>query len=295
MVVLPTRRLGENGSVTDVKAVWDVAPEASSETHSRFDRSNLGTAFLRGAAGYLALTMVMLGLGWFITHVLADSVGRWDQSVNEWFANHRSGVWNDTTGSASSSVNTEPAIGLAFIVAVVLGFRHRWREATFVVFALVLEVLVFLSVTFVVARERPDVLRLDATPSTSSFPSGHTAAATVLLIGVAVVVFWCTSNRAVRVTCLTAAIALVALVAFGRVYRGLHHPTDVVAGALLGLACLWISSYATSVLWPRRSFHTDQTAGTTNQRSLSRGERGDDGRGSGSFRKDTAGWADPTA
>ena len=286
--------------MTDAKAVWGVAPQTStqdtsSQARPRFDRSELRPFLIRFGAGYLALVMVMLGVGFLLTHLLADSIGRWDQSVNEWFADRRAGAWNDTTGFATSAVNTEPAIAIAFVIAVVLGVLHRWREAAFVVLALVLEVMVFLSVTFVVARDRPDVVRMNSTPSTSSFPSGHTAAATVLLIGLAVVVFWGTRRRTVRVACLTTAVLLVVLVAVGRVYRGLHHPTDVVAGALLGLACLWISGYATAALWPQKSFRNDQTAGMTDHRSLTRGEARDNRRSGGAFGQDAPGWADPAA
>ena len=281
--------------MTDVEAVWDVAPEGAEKPRRRFDRSQLQPFLLRFGVGYLALTIVMLGVGYLLTDVLSGSVGRWDQSVNEWFANRRSMVWSDTTGFATSAVNTEPAIGIAMVIAAVLGLCRRWREAAFVVLALVLEVLVFLSVTFVVARPRPDVIRLNSTPSTSSFPSGHTAAATVLLVGVTVVVFWCTSRRAWRAACVTTAILLVVLVGFGRVYRGLHHPTDVVVGALLGLACLCISSYATAALWPRRPFHNDPTTGTTDRLSVTRGGASDNRRGSGSFGQDAPGWADPAA
>jgi len=38
--------------------------------------------------------------------------------------------------------------------------------------------------------------------------------------------------------------ALAVMVAFARVYRGLHYPSDVFAGALLGLACLTIAGVA---------------------------------------------------
>jgi undecaprenyl-diphosphatase len=241
------------------------------------------------------MTIVMLGIGLLLTYVLADSVGRWDQSVNEWIADQRSSVGNDTTGFATSAVNTGPAVAIAAVITVVLGLRHRWREAAFVVLALVLEVTVFLSVTFAVARPRPDVVRMNSTPTTSSFPSGHTAAATVLLIGVAVVVFWCTSRRTVRAACLTTAVLLIVLVAIGRVYRGLHHPTDVVAGALLGLVCLWISACATAVLWPQKSFRNDRTAGMTDHRSAIRGEASDNRRSGGAFGQDAPGWADPAA
>jgi undecaprenyl-diphosphatase len=43
------------------------------------------------------------------------------------------------------------------------------------------------------------------------------------------------------------AVVIVAAVGLGRVYRGLHHPSDVVAGLLLGVACLWVAAMAVRI------------------------------------------------
>jgi membrane-associated phospholipid phosphatase len=48
------------------------------------------------------------------------------------------------------------------------------------------------------------------------------------------------------------AIAVAGFVGFARVYRGLHHPTDVFIGALLGLACLGIAAVAVRAVRDRR-------------------------------------------
>ncbi|MFD3620565.1 phosphatase PAP2 family protein [Streptomyces sp. NPDC058676] len=66
-------------------------------------------------------------------------------------------------------------------------------------------------------RERPD---------SSSFPSGHTAAAVGFTAAVAAVWPWAGMACAVP----------TALVAYERVHSGAHYPSDVVAGALIGLA-----------------------------------------------------------
>ena len=194
--------------------------------------------------GYVTLMGVMLSTGFVLTHVLDSSVGRWDESVNQWFAVHRTGFWNEATGTATSFVNTLPAIALAAVITGVLAVRRRWREAVMLVLALTLELVVFLSVNWVVSRPRPQVPRLNATPSTSSFPSGHTAAATVLLAGVAIIVTCCTRKTVLRVTCFVLAILGATLIGFARVYRGMHHPTDVFAGALLGAMCLGVAVLA---------------------------------------------------
>ncbi len=62
-------------------------------------------------------------------------------------------------------------------------------------------------------------------PSTSSFPSGH-----------ATVSFACATVLALAVPRLrTPLFALAALIAYSRVYVGVHYPADVLAGAALGV------------------------------------------------------------
>jgi len=196
------------------------------------------------ALGYVVLVAALLLVGFTLTHPLNGYVGKWDESVNRWFVDHRTARWNTTTAAATWVVNTVPAIGVAAVITAVLAAFKRFREAVMLLIALALELLVFLSVTFVVARPRPNVPRLNATPSTSSFPSGHTAAATVLFAGLAIIVTCCTANMASRViACIFAVVATIA-VGFARVYRGLHHPTDVVIGGLLGAACLIVAIQA---------------------------------------------------
>jgi membrane-associated phospholipid phosphatase len=135
-------------------------------------------------------------------------------------------------------------IAVAAVVVALLALRRRWREAALLTIALALEITVFLSVTFVVDRPRPAVPRLNSTPSTGSFPSGHTAAATVLFVGIALIITCLTPNTVARVLSFVVAVAFAATVGFARVYRGLHYPSDVVVGALLGLACLTIAVIA---------------------------------------------------
>ena len=105
---------------------------------------------------------------------------------------------------------------------------------------------------------------MNSTPSTSSFPSGHTAAATVLFVGIVLIATWDIRRTWVRVLTIALAVIATMVVGFGRVYRGMHHPTDVTVGALLGVACLTVAILAVPA-WER---------GNRRAHGLGRGEPG---------------------
>jgi membrane-associated phospholipid phosphatase len=137
-------------------------------------------------------------------------------------------------------------------VLVVLALRWklgRWYESWVVVAAIAGELLVFLAVTATVQRERPPVERLDPAPPTSSFPSGHTAAALALYGCVALVVLFSWPGVRSRLFAVLL-FAVPVVVGTSRLYRGMHYPSDVLFGAIGG--GLWLLLVVTTLL-PRRS------------------------------------------
>ncbi|MFE5191976.1 phosphatase PAP2 family protein [Streptomyces sp. NPDC056628] len=75
---------------------------------------------------------------------------------------------------------------------------------------------------------------VDDRPDSSSFPSGHTAAAVAFTAAIAPA--W----PAVGAACAVPA----AMVAVERVQSGAHYPSDVAAGAAIGLASAWLTRLA---------------------------------------------------
>jgi undecaprenyl-diphosphatase len=102
-----------------------------------------------------------------------------------------------------------------------------------------------------VHRPRPDVVQLDAAPPTSSFPSGHTAAAIALYGCLAILLLVIFARRPAAQVAAFLLFAVPVVVGLSRLYRGMHYPTDVIIGALGG--GLWLLVVITTLLPARRT------------------------------------------
>ena len=206
---------------------------------------------LRLAAGVVVLWGLLSLIGLAVTHLLVHSAGfhAADLSVDKWFAGHRTGALNVVTYIGTTMAQTTTAIGVTVVVVLLLRWRlGRWHESGIFITIMAGELLIFLALTFAIHEARPPVARLDAAPPTSSFPSGHTAAALALYGGIAIMVLWVYGRR--RATWIAAGILLLVPVYVGvsRLYRGMHYPSDVLAGALLG--ALWLLLVTRTLLRP---------------------------------------------
>ncbi len=213
-------------------------------------------------AGYAVMSALLVGVGLLITHQFG-ALTRWDESVNRWFVARRTASWNDWTRYATRVADTLGVLVVLLLAAIVLFLlRHRW-QALILLVALSLEFVTFLTVNYSVGRPRPDVAPLGSVPSTSSFPSGHTAATIALYGGLALIISHRLRSRVAGFFLWTFAVLLATAIGFARIYRGMHHPTDVLAGALMGLAALGVAVVAVRIgqaAAERRRHHTPRQA-----------------------------------
>ena len=206
---------------------------------------------VRLVGGAIALWGLLSLIGLLVTHVLTSGRAQsWDRGVDVWFAAHRTSSWNTITVFGSGLANTQTAIAVTAVVVLVLRWRlGRWYESWVVVAVIVGELLVFLAVTAAVHRPRPPVIRLDVAPPTSSFPSGHTAAAIALYGCLAVLLLRIYGGRPATRVAAVVLFCFPVIVGLCRLYRGMHYPSDVLVGALGG--GLWLLVVITTLL-PRR-------------------------------------------
>jgi membrane-associated phospholipid phosphatase len=183
----------------------------------------------------VVLQLVMIGLGELLTHLLGGESG-----FNAWLADHGSRTWDGITEFFSMVGSTPVIIGVCAVVAITLRLTlHRWPEPIFLCAAVSAQALIFLFTTLAIDRQRPTIRHLDNSPPTSSFPSGHTSAAVALYAGLALILASLVRRTWVKWICWLLVLVPVA-VAMSRLYRGMHHPSDVCASFLNGALCIAI-------------------------------------------------------
>jgi undecaprenyl-diphosphatase len=175
-----------------------------------------------------------------------------DRTIPLWLAAHRTPALTHWSLIASNLGATQDILIVSVIACVVfLAVTRRWRPVIFLAVVMLGEVGAFLAISAIVKRPRPDVPHLDSNLPTSAFPSGHMAATTCLYVGLAILVighargWW-------RYLFLIPAIVMPVMIAVARMYRGEHHPTDIL-GSLL-FAALWLAA-TTLLIKPNEGAH----------------------------------------
>jgi membrane-associated phospholipid phosphatase len=238
---------------------WPQADPALSATESigqrlgsrrgvrRFLRSRMDPATATG----LALTVALLGIvlagavvGVFVWMIRRD-IGfvNVDLAVERW-AEARATTLSDDVLGAVTHLGDTPTV-LAVGVAVAAYGLWRWRKPAVPLFVLAVvlgQVLISNTIKVVIDRARPE-LRPRAEFTGTSFPSGHTTAATATYLAVALVLAIATSPRA-RALLAGAAIAIGVAVGSTRVLLGVHWFSDVLAGLAIGWAWFGLCAVA---------------------------------------------------
>ncbi|MHB1072799.1 MAG: phosphatase PAP2 family protein [Gemmatimonadaceae bacterium] len=102
-------------------------------------------------------------------------------------------------------------------------------------------------------RDRPDLVARVGWFGWASYPSGHAMAAIAVLLTFAVAL-WREKGWHWPIV---VAIPIPALIAYSRIYHGVHWPTDIVGGALVGLVWLVVTLLGFGVVERRQEPRDD--------------------------------------
>jgi undecaprenyl-diphosphatase len=204
------------------------------------EAQRLMTAALVG--GLLAAAAALLLFTWLGREVLEGEALRLDirgrTLAQGWASPTLTGIMIAASFYGGPVVLIPAALVAAFAFLV-----HGWhRGALLVVLTVAGAALLnwLLKVTF--ARVRPEAFFDYPLPASPSFPSGHALYAASIFGGLAALLTARLKHGPLRVTVWAAAVFLIVLVGFSRVYLGVHYPSDVLAG--YSIAVIWVTFVA---------------------------------------------------
>ncbi|MDQ3336359.1 MAG: phosphatase PAP2 family protein [Myxococcota bacterium] len=125
---------------------------------------------------------------------------------------------------------------LVSVAALFLMLDKRPRQALLLIGATSIAALGMTGLKLLIGRERPTIVEHIEVVGGLSFPSGHTLLAAVLYPTLGMLIASNLRQRHLKAFVFGVAALLALVVGLTRVYLGVHYPSDVLGGWLLGLA-----------------------------------------------------------
>lgn len=206
---------------------------------------------LTAAAGYAVVVAFLVTALAYLIRVKFDPLVRFDESTIA----DATGVTREHPAVLSALLLwqqiSQPL--LAYLVVAVPACLLAWRRfrlttrAWWAFATMMLGWVLALGLKYLVQRARPVVDDPVSQSHGYSFPSGHATNAAILATTL-VLLFWPLLSVAARRVAVAVAVLWVVLTCLDRVFLGVHYPTDVAGGVLLGSG-LVLASYAGYLGW----------------------------------------------
>lgn len=207
-----------------------------------------------------AARIVAMGLSLVVASAIAlylivrvgtlDAASNLDQSVHGLLTELRNAPADVLMTRISMAGETPVLLALCAAMAAWLLAHRAWRTALAIAIAVIAEQLIVNSMKIGFARVRPVELPPQAFESPFSFPSGHAALA-MLAFGLLAVVAGHAMGRWSKALVYSLAGMVVFLIAFSRLYLGVHWLGDVLAGVAISAVIATLFGVALEA-WPAR-------------------------------------------
>jgi undecaprenyl-diphosphatase len=197
---------------------------------------------LVGALGIFlvgGLIIAVIGTALFValaSYVRSGSTQAFDESVIRWLGAHHTRSL-DVAMVEITALGTGIVVMMVVAVAALFLVLAEYKYSAMLLLASTLGGLVLNAVLKLgFNRPRPSILVPVVHAVSSSFPSGHAMSAAIVYTTVAYLAARLLKRRWARWLVMTAAFIVIALISLSRMYLGVHYPSDVLAGIVVGLA-----------------------------------------------------------
>lgn len=218
--------------------------------HARGLYGAVGLFLLIGLAA-AALCLAMFAL--VARGVMGGATESFDQAAIEWIRARRA-PWLDWLALAGAVLGSGTAALIVLGVGSALLWFSRHRLSALLLWIALLggsPLVAILKAVF--GRPRPQPEEWNVTilgrpiefPSTPSFPSGHAITSVIIFGTLAYLVIRLESTVRMRRWTLALAAGMILLIGLSRIYLGVHYPSDVLAGWLVGI--VWATFAALSI------------------------------------------------
>jgi undecaprenyl-diphosphatase len=132
----------------------------------------------------------------------------------------------------------EVIVTISFVLLVGFLIKRRWYAAIALVSSTMIGELFVFFLKNIIKRQRPDEINHLVYQSGYSFPSGHATLAVIFYGLLAYFLIKKIKHWESKVGVFLLSVFLIFFIGLSRVYLGVHYPSDVLAGFLLGFAWL---------------------------------------------------------
>ena len=156
-------------------------------------------------------------------------------------------------------------IVLALVVLSVVGFlllQGRSHTALAVALTCFSGELVDSAMKHAFNRPRPTVVPALREVWSTSFPSGHAMESAIVYLTLGAMLMRVADRRITKVYCLAVAVMLTAIVGVSRIWLGVHYPTDVLGGWMIGFVWASICWLATERVEARAGIEAEREKNT---------------------------------
>jgi undecaprenyl-diphosphatase len=145
--------------------------------------------------------------------------------------------WLRAAAADITSLGSPSVLGLTVLAVTGYLLLHGlYRNGLFIFTASVGGWLLQWILKAVFARARPDIVPHLQQVMSSSFPSGHALTSAAVYLTLGALLMRIAEGRLAKYYCIAIAMVVTALVGSSRVFLGVHYPSDVVAGWLIGMS-----------------------------------------------------------